>query len=213
MPYFIALVNYPPRAPGLPKLSLAAGTELFIIKGLELSDCNRRQQETEVPLLQFRFKRWLYRGGRPNALARAVNAGWAAVHSLGIAPSTLVTLVVRGSRTGRAISLPLAMVALDGERYLVSMLGNEAAWVRNVRAADGHALLRHGKTEKVLLVLVPVEQRPRILKLYLQRAPGARPHIPVDKDAPLGELAAIAADYPVFRVLGAEAAEEDTRRR
>ncbi len=146
------------------------------------------------------FKRWLYRGGRPNRLARAINAGWAAVHSLGVAPNWLVTLVVKGARTGREFSFPLAMVPLDGERYLVSMLGNDAAWVRNVRAADGYAVLRHGKTEQVRLMPVDVQQRPRILKLYLQRAPGARPHIPVDKDAPVEAFAAIAGDFPVFRV-------------
>ncbi len=149
------------------------------------------------------FKRWLYRGGRPNALARAINAGWAAIHSTGIAPDFLVTLEVRGRRTGRIISFPLAMVALNGEHYLVSMLGNDAAWVRNLRAADGQAVLRHGRSESVRLVPVDVEQRPPILKLYLQRAPGARPHIPVDKDAPVEAFAAIAADYPVFRVVEA----------
>jgi hypothetical protein len=60
---------------------------------------------------------------------------------------------------------------------------------------------------------VPIDsqQRPRILKLYLQRAPGARPHIPVDKDAPLEAFAAIAADFPVFRVLPAHAPQDDSQ--
>ncbi|HTO99948.1 MAG TPA: nitroreductase/quinone reductase family protein [Anaerolineales bacterium] len=147
------------------------------------------------------LKRWLYRGGRPNALARAINAATAVVHSLGVAPDYLVTLEVKGSRTGRTISLPLAMVVMQGERYLVSMLGNDAAWVRNVRAAHGRAVLRHGKTEQVRLEEVPVEQRPPILKLYLQRAPGARPHIPIDKDAPVDAFASVAAQFPVFRVV------------
>lgn len=93
------------------------------------------------------------------------------------------------------------MVVMDGERYLVSMLGNEAAWVRNVRAAKGEAVLRHGRTEGVRLMPVEVGQRPPILKRYLQLAPGARPHIPVDKDAPLEAFAAVAAYFPVFRVL------------
>lgn len=154
------------------------------------------------------FKRWLYRGGRPNWLGRVINAGWAAIHSLGVAPDLLVTLEVRGSRTGRLIAFPLAMVVMDGERYLVSMLGKDAAWVHNVRAAHGYALLRHGKTEQVRLVPVEIEARPRILKAYLQLAPGARPHIPVDKDAPVEAFAAIAADFPVFRVLSADAAGE-----
>ncbi|HLO29390.1 MAG TPA: nitroreductase/quinone reductase family protein [Anaerolineales bacterium] len=147
-----------------------------------------------------RLHRWLYRGGHPNILARILNRGWAAVHSLGVAPNYMVTLVVTGRRSGRVISFPLAMVVLDSERYLVSMLGNQAAWVRNVRANGGHATLRHGRTEQVLLEEVAVEKRARVLKAYLRLAPGARPHIPIDKDAPLEAFEAIAAQFPVFRL-------------
>lgn len=150
------------------------------------------------------FHRWLYRGGRPNILARILNQGWAALHSLGIAPNYMVTLEVVGRRSGYVISFPLAMALLDGERYLVSMLGANAAWVRNVRAVGGCATLRHGRTEQVLLKELAVEKRALVLKAYLQRAPGARPHMPVDKDAPLEEFEKIAAQFPVFRVLSAD---------
>jgi hypothetical protein len=47
---------------------------------------------------------------------------------------------------------------------------------------------------------LPVARRAPVLKAYLRIAPGARPHIPVDKDASLEEFAAIAAQFPVFRV-------------
>jgi hypothetical protein len=47
---------------------------------------------------------------------------------------------------------------------------------------------------------VPAEQRAPILKAYLQRAPGARPHFPVLPTAPLPEFERIAARYPVFRI-------------
>ncbi len=146
------------------------------------------------------FHRWLYREGHPNALARVTNRAWATLHSLGIAPNYMVTLEIVGRRSGRVISFPLAMVILDGERYLVSMLGAHATWVRNVRAAGGHATLRHGRTEEVLLEEVPVEKRARVLKAYLRIAPGARPHIPVDMDASLDEFEKIAAAFPVFRL-------------
>jgi hypothetical protein len=159
-------------------------------------------EREEVSVASRSFKRWLYRGGRPNILARALNKSWAVLHALGIAPNYLVTLEVPGRRSGRTISFPLVMAVVDGERYLVSMLGTNAAWVQNVHAAGGHARLRHGQTERVRLADVPVEQRGRVLKAYLQVAPGARPHLPVDKDAPLAEFQAIAAQFPVFRVLG-----------
>lgn len=146
------------------------------------------------------FKRWLYRGGRPNSVAKILNRGWAAIHSLGILPNYLVTLQVVGRRSGKMTSFPLAMTVMNGERYLVSMLGAETNWVRNVKAAGGKARLRHGITEQVLLQLVNVEQRAPILKAYLQLAPGARPHIPVSPDAPLSEFEKIASQYPVFRL-------------
>ncbi len=145
--------------------------------------------------------KWLYHGGRPNRVASVLNRCWAALHALGVAPNYLVTLEVRGRRSGRMIRLPLVMVVLDGERYLVSMLGAEAAWVRNVQAADGNVTLRHGRREEVRLEEVAVERRAPVLRAYLQRAPGARAHLPVHKDAPLSEFEQIAAQFPVFRVI------------
>jgi hypothetical protein len=95
------------------------------------------------------------------------------------------------------------MAVVDGERYLVSMLGSDVAWVRNLKAAAGRAVLLHGRAEQVRLEEVAIEKRAPVLKAYLQRAPGARPHIPVDKDAPLAEFETIAEQIPVFRVLAA----------
>ena len=146
-------------------------------------------------------KQWLYKGGRPNRLASVLNRGWAFIHGLGIAPNYLVTLEVTGRRSGRTIRLPLVMTVIDGERYLVSMLGTEAGWVRNVQAAEGKAVLRHGRREDVRLEEVPVEKRAPILKVYLHKAPGARGHVLIDKDAPLAEFERVAAQYPVFQVV------------
>ena len=70
--------------------------------------------------------------------------------------------------------------------------------VQNVRPASGKAVLRSGDREKVQLEEVPADQRAPILKAYLQRAPGARPHVPVNKDAPIAEFQKVAAELPVF---------------
>lgn len=147
--------------------------------------------------------RWLYREKRPNKIARFLNNIWAALHASGIAPNWLATLDVTGRKSGKTISLPVVIAIVDNERYLVSMLGEKVTWVQNVRAAQGKAVLRAGRREEIRLVDVPVGQRAPILKAYLQRAPGARPHIPVDKDAPLSAFEAIAADYPAFRIVPA----------
>jgi len=147
------------------------------------------------------FKRWLYRGGRPNGLTKIINTGWAMIHASGIAPDYLVTLEVTGRKSGKTIRFPLAMKSMDGERYLVSMLGEHANWVLNVKAAGGKAVLRHGKIEQVRLEEVDASLRAPILKAYLKIAPGARPHIAVEQDAPIPAFEKIAEKYPVFKVV------------
>src|SRR5215468_12575724 len=133
-------------------------------------------------------QKWLYAGGRPNWMATILNRCSAGVHALGIAPNYLVTLEVRGRRSGRTTSLPLVMAVVEGERYLVSMLGAEVDWVRNVRAAGGNVTLLHGRREEARLEEIDVDRRAPVLKAYLRLAPGARPHMPVHKDAPLSEF-------------------------
>jgi len=146
------------------------------------------------------IKRWLYRGNRPNWIARILNRAWAAIASSGVASNYLETLEVTGRKSGRTCSLPVVLAIVDGERYLVSMLGENVQWVQNVRAAGGRAVLRSGGREEVQLEEVPAGQRAPILKAYLQRASGARPHVPVNKDAPLAEFQKVAAAFPVFHI-------------
>ena len=147
------------------------------------------------------LQRWFYRGGHPNRVARLLNRCTAALYALGVAPNYLVTLEVQGRRSGRIISFPLVMVIVAGERYLVSMLGEQANWVRNVKAAGGDATLRHGRREEVHLEEVAPDRRAPVLKAYLKRAPAARPHLPIDKDAPLAEFERVSPRFLVFRVV------------
>lgn len=148
-----------------------------------------------------RLDRWLYSGGHPNGLARVMNRISAIYFGSGrLANSHWVTLGVPGRRTGRTVSLPVVVADYQGERYLVSMLGRKANWVLNVRAAEGRVVLRHGRRAAVGLEEVEVDARAPILRRYPDCAPGARAHIPVDPQAPLGEFARIAHGYPVFRI-------------
>jgi len=146
------------------------------------------------------YLRWLYRGGRPNWLARVQNRMSAIAFAAGIWPKRVASLEVRGRRTGRTISFPVVIADHGGERYLVAMLGNNTNWVRNVIASGGAAGLRHGRQEVVHLEEVPPDERPPILRRYLDVAPGARAHVPVDRRAPEEEFERIAPDIPVFRI-------------
>lgn len=146
------------------------------------------------------LRKWLYRGGRPNRVARLADRFTAALSAHGVGPNYLVTLDVRGRRSGRTVSLPIVVAEVGGERYVVSMLGQDVNWVRNVRSAGGDATLRHGHREEVRLEEVAPERRAPVLKAYLGRAPNARTHIPVDKDAPLAAFEQVAGRFPVFRI-------------
>ncbi|MFD0854337.1 nitroreductase/quinone reductase family protein [Actinomadura adrarensis] len=146
-----------------------------------------------------RLDRWMYRGGRPNRLARIINRVTARVFATGL-KDHLVTLEVKGRRTGRVISFPLVMADHEGERCLVAMLGPDTNWVQNVHATGGKAVLRHGRRETVHLTEVASTDRAPILRRYLTLSPGARSHIPIPPDAPLGEFEQLATEYPVFRI-------------
>ena len=147
------------------------------------------------------YKSLYYPGGRPNAFTRHLNSGQARLTALGIFPALMVALETTGRRSGKPCLVQLVAAQVGTERYLVSMLGENADWVRNARASAGAAVLRHGTTEKVRLEEVPVSRRAPILKAYLRRAPGARPHFDLSYHAPLAEFEQVAARYPVFRIV------------
>jgi deazaflavin-dependent oxidoreductase (nitroreductase family) len=146
------------------------------------------------------YLRWLYKSGRPNRFARLQNQASAAVYAAGFWPRRVAALDVRGRKSGRVISLPVVIAEVGGERYLVSMLGQDVNWVRNVRAAGGDAVLRHGRREAVRLVEVPADARAPVLRRYLEVAPGARAHVAVDRRAPVQAFERIAPQIPVFRI-------------
>jgi hypothetical protein len=141
----------------------------------------------------------MYAGGRGNETARWYARFWARVFGLGLLPRRWVTLEIAGRSSGRTTSFPLGMADVDGRWYVVSMLG-ECNWVANVRAADGRAVLRRRRRRPVALIEVPVELRAPILRRYVAKVPGARPHIPVEESASESEFELIAYRYPVFEV-------------
>jgi len=152
------------------------------------------------PAEQKWIMRLFYRGWRPTRLGRAVNRvqGWWS--GLGLPPKLMARLEMRGRSSGRVRSIPVVIVSLDSERYLVSMLGEGSDWVKNVEATGGDAVIRQGRRQPVRLVRVPPEGRAPILREYVRVAMSGRQHFPVGVDAPLEEYEAIADRYPVYRI-------------
>jgi hypothetical protein len=143
----------------------------------------------------------MYQGNRGNETARKYARFWAVVFSLGVMPRRWVTLEVPGRITGRLTRFPLGMATQGGKSYLVSMLGDDCNWVKNVRAANCEVVIRHRRARACRLVEVDVSQRAPLIKLYLKQVPGARPHIRIDRRANVGQFESIAPITPVFLVL------------
>lgn len=141
----------------------------------------------------------MYAGGRGDDRARWYARLWGRVFAAGLLPRRWVTLEVAGRTSGMIRSFPLGLADVDGRWYLVSMLG-ECNWVANVRAADGHAVLRRRRRRPVRLVEVAEHRRAPILRRHVDKVPGARPHMSIPKGAPSARFAAIADRHPVFEV-------------
>ena len=146
------------------------------------------------------FLRYFYRDWRPTRLGRIWSRMYAWVAGLGLTPPVLTTLQVRDHDTDRLESTVLVAANYQGQRYLVSMLGNGSGWVRNIRASNGQALIKRGPATKVNLTEIPTERRAPILKAWCQVATSGRKHLPIAPDAPVTAFEVIASDYPVFRI-------------
>ena len=144
--------------------------------------------------------RMFYRHWRPTTLGRWVNQLHSWWSGLGLPPRFQAALETRGRISGHTRSNPVVIATLEGKEYLVSMLGRDSDWVKNVEAAHGDAVIRHGRSRPVQLTAVPPDQREPILREYVRIATSGRRHFPLDVGAPLSEFEAIAERYPVYRV-------------
>lgn len=162
--------------------------------------CRTSQPHREPDPAEQGALRFFYRDWRPTWLGKLVTRFLACMSGLGLTPPILLTLRVKGRRSGRLRDTVLVVAEHGGQRYLVSMLGEGAEWVRNVRAAGGQAFIKRGRSRRVQLTEVPAAERGAILRTYCQVATSGRRHFPVAHNAPRAEFDAIAARYPVFRI-------------
>jgi len=100
-------------------------------------------------------------------------------------------------------------VQYGDERYFVSMLGPGSDWIRNLRAAGGEAVFRHGRRRPVRLEEVPVERRAPIIQAWYRRTyVSTRYHFQIDPKAGIEEFERDAAEHPVYRIVFAEEPQE-----
>jgi len=144
--------------------------------------------------------RLFYRGWRPTRVGRWVNRFMAWWSGVGLPPRLQAALEVRGRVSGRWRSNPVVIASVEGKHYLVSMLGPQSEWVKNVEAAHGDAVIRQGQRRHVHLVPVLPAERAPILREYVRVATSGRQHFPLPVGAPLSEFETIAERYPVYRI-------------
>ncbi len=120
-------------------------------------------------------------------------------------------LEVPGRTTGEPQRIPVNLLDLDGDHYLVSARGN-GQWVRNVRANEGRLSLRVGRhrTEYVA-VEVFGHDKIEVLRAYLAKwkAEVGMFFDGADGNSSDDELAAIGPKHPVFRLVLADDAVAD----
>ena len=124
--------------------------------------------------------RLFYHNWRPTRLGRWINRFSCWWSGLGLPPRFQAALEVRGRTSGRRRSIPVVVATVEGKRYLVSMLGPDSDWVKNVEAARGEAVIRQGRRRLVHLVAVP----PRKAGTYPSRVRANRVERPAAFPAP-----------------------------
>ena len=105
-------------------------------------------------------------------MVNRVNTVIVGLQRLGIAFGPMQLLTVAGRRTGVPRTFPIAVVPLDGERYIVQAYP-KAAWVANVRAADTVTLTRGRRSRTTRLVELPVEERRPLLRKLVETSPAS----------------------------------------
>ena len=146
------------------------------------------------------FNRLFYRNRRPTWFGHWVSQFFCWWARLGLPPRSWVALEVRDRVSGRVRADAVVVSTVGGQRYIVSMFGTISDWVRNLEFAHGEAVIAHGGSQHVQLVPVPPVDRAPVLQEYVRVASSGRKHVPLPVGAPLSDFAAIAAQYPVYRI-------------
>jgi deazaflavin-dependent oxidoreductase (nitroreductase family) len=138
---------------------------------------------------------------KPSSVEALFNRTFGFLVGLGIGPKFIYLLQVRGRKTGKIYSAPVNMMELGGKLYLVAPRGR-ANWVRNAEAAGEVTLKRGSLNQRFELRAMADEQKPAILKEYLDRyASAVRKFFPIAPGSPVESFRALVGNYPVFELM------------
>lgn len=135
--------------------------------------------------------------------AKIFNPAVGLVTRLGVSLKGSAVLSVRGRKSGEWRSTPVNPLSFGGQRYLVAPRG-DTQWVRNIRVSNEGRLQVGRKTTAISVAEVPDGEKIPILRAYFKEWKWEVGQFFDLKsaDAPDEEIARIAPDHPVFRVVG-----------
>jgi deazaflavin-dependent oxidoreductase (nitroreductase family) len=137
----------------------------------------------------------------PSAVEAGFNRVMGFLAGLGIGPSFIYLLQVRGRKSGKIFSTPVNLMEFGGKQILVAPRGR-TQWVRNAEAAGEITLKRGSKRLRFGLQPIGDELKAPILKEYLDRyASAVGKFFPVPPGSPADSFHAIAGNYPVFELI------------
>lgn len=140
---------------------------------------------------------------KPNALEAFFNRSFGFLVGLGFGPEYMRVLQVRGRKTGRLYSAPVNLLESAGKLFLVAPRGR-TQWVRNAEAVKEITLKRGKLQGRYRLRAIPDDDKPELLKLYLEKYKAAvQRYFPVPAGSPAESFRTVAQYYPVFELFPA----------
>lgn len=140
----------------------------------------------------------------PKPIEKIFNRAFGYLVGLGIGPAYMYLLQVRGRKSGRVFETPVNVLDVEGKRYLVAPRGR-TQWVRNAEAT-GEITLKKGRSRQSFRPRpIPDGEKPKLLKLYLERfATAVQRYFSVKAGSTPEAFREVAPNYPVFELLRAD---------
>ncbi len=137
----------------------------------------------------------------PSGFEAMFNRTFGFLAGLGLAPSFIYQLEVRGRKSGKIYRSPVNLMQIAGKKILVAPRGR-TQWVRNAEASNEIVLKRASFRQTFALKPIADADKPPLLKEYLDRyASAVKKFFPVPPNSPVESFRPIAPNYPVFELI------------
>ena len=138
----------------------------------------------------------------PSAVEKLFNQIFGFLAGLGLAPSFIYLLQVKGRKSGKIYSTAVNLMDFRSKQFLVAPRGR-TQWVKNAESS-GEVTLKRGPRRNFRLRVLTDGEKAEVLKEYLTRYKSAvQKFFPVQPEADVDAFAKIAQDYPAFELIPA----------